>query len=53
LAQEALALGVVNEVLARERLMPRPSEIAEQIGSQTRLSTRYTRVLLRKRCAAW
>jgi len=45
-AQEALALGVVGEVLPRERLLPRAWELAEQIAAQPRLTTRYTRVLV-------
>ena len=39
-------MGVVNEVLTREWLMARPREIAEQIVSQPRHTTRYTRVLV-------
>ena len=45
-AQEALALGVVGEVLPRERLLPRAWELAERIAAAPRLTTRYTRVLV-------
>ncbi len=45
-AWEALALGVVNEVLPRERLLPRAWELAEQIAARPTLAVRYTRVLL-------
>ncbi len=45
-AQEALTLGVVSEVLPRERLLARAWELAEQIAAQPRLTTRYTRVLV-------
>ena len=33
-AQEALNLGVVNEVLPREQLLPRAWELAEQLAKQ-------------------
>ena len=45
-AQEALRLGVVNEVVAPERLLARAWELAEQIARQPRLSVRYARVAL-------
>jgi enoyl-CoA hydratase/carnithine racemase len=45
-AQEALALGVVGEVLPRERLLPRAWELAERIAAAPRLTSRYTRVLV-------
>jgi len=45
-AREALELGVVNEVLPRERLLPRAWELAEQIAARPTLAVRYTRVLL-------
>ena len=45
-AQEALRLGVVNEVVAREQLLARAWELAEQIARQPRLSVRYARVAL-------
>ena len=48
-AQEALDLGLVNEVLPRESLLPRAwelAELAEQLAAQPPLTLRYTRVVL-------
>jgi enoyl-CoA hydratase/carnithine racemase len=45
-AQQALDLGVVNEVLPRDRLMDRAWELAEQLIQQSPLVLRYSRVLL-------
>lgn len=45
-AREALQLGVVNEVLPGDRLLPRAWELAEQIAARPALAARYTRVLL-------
>ena len=45
-AREALELGVVNEVLPREDLLPRAWELAEQLAKQPTLTLRYTRVAL-------
>ena len=45
-AQQAKDYGVVNEVLAPERLLPRAWEIARQIMLQPELNRRYTRILL-------
>src|SRR5215472_17612535 len=45
-AREAQALGVVNEVVRRERLLNRAHEIAEQIVTKPTLATRYARVAL-------
>jgi len=45
-AHEALTLGVVNEVLPREKLMPRAWELAEQLTSRPRLTLRYARVAI-------
>jgi len=45
-AQEALKLGVVNEVLPRERLLPRAWELAEQIAARPSLAVRYARVAM-------
>ena len=48
-AREALDLGVVNEVLPRENLLPRAWELAEQMAQQPPLNLRYTRVALTMR----
>ena len=45
-AREALDLGVVNEVLPREQLLPMAWELAGQLAEKPRLTLRYTRVAL-------
>ena len=45
-AHEALTLGVVNEVLPRDRVLPRAWELAEQIAKRPTLAIRYARVAL-------
>jgi enoyl-CoA hydratase/carnithine racemase len=45
-ADQALAFGVVNEVLAPEQVLPRAREIATRIAAKPPLARRYTRVLL-------
>lgn len=45
-ATEAKRLGLVNEVLPREDLLPRAREIAAQLMRQPRLVRRYTRVAI-------
>ncbi|MDP3879484.1 MAG: enoyl-CoA hydratase/isomerase family protein [Dehalococcoidales bacterium] len=45
-AQQALELGLVNEVLPKEQLLPRAWELAEQLAQQPPLVLRYSRVLL-------
>lgn len=45
-APEALALGVVNEVLPRDRVLPRAWELAGQIAARPALAVRYARVAL-------
>ena len=48
-AQEALGLGVVNEVLPREELLARAWELAEELAKQPDLNLRYTKVVLTMR----
>ncbi len=43
-AQEALKLGVVNEVMAPEQLLPRAWALAEEIAARPSLTIRYARV---------
>jgi enoyl-CoA hydratase/carnithine racemase len=45
-AHEALKLGVVNEVLPRERLLPRARELAREICKRPALAQRYARVAM-------
>lgn len=45
-AHDALALGVVSEVLPAEALLPRALELARQIVSQPPRTARYTRQVL-------
>ena len=45
-AQEALTLGVVNEVMPREQLLGRAWELAEMVSKQPPLTVRYARVAL-------
>jgi enoyl-CoA hydratase/carnithine racemase len=48
-AQEALQLGVVNEVLAPDQLLPRALQLAQQLAALPPLTLRYSRVLLTQR----
>jgi enoyl-CoA hydratase/carnithine racemase len=45
-AEEALALGLVNELHPRERLLPRAHQLAASLRRQNPLVLRYTRRLL-------
>jgi len=45
-AQEALSLGVVNEVVPHAQLLSRAWELAEQLVKQPLLTLRYARVVL-------
>ena len=45
-AQEAMQLGLVNEVMPREELLPRAWALAEQLAQESPLVLRYTRVLM-------
>ncbi len=48
-ARQALELGVVNEVLPKERLMPRAMELARQLVALPPLTRRYARTALIQR----
>ncbi|MAG30453.1 MAG: crotonase [Deltaproteobacteria bacterium] len=48
-ADEAQRLGVVNEILPPEELMPRALELAHQLAGLPDLTLRYTRILLTQR----
>lgn len=45
-AEEAKAVGLVNEVLPADQLLPRAWALARQIMQQPELNRRYTRILL-------
>jgi len=45
-ARQALELGLISEVLPREKLLPRAWELAEQLAQRPPLVLRYSRVLL-------
>jgi len=45
-AREALKLGVVNEVLPREELLPRARELARELCKRPALAQRYARVAM-------
>ena len=45
-AQQALELGLVSEVVSRERLLPRAHELAQAILKRPRLVRRYSRQIL-------
>jgi enoyl-CoA hydratase/carnithine racemase len=48
-ARQALELGVVNEVVPFERLMPRALELAEQLLELPSLTRRYNRLMMTRR----
>jgi enoyl-CoA hydratase/carnithine racemase len=45
-ARQALEMGIVNEVLPRDKLLPRAWELADEIARRSPLVRRFTRVLL-------
>lgn len=45
-ARQALEVGLVNEVLSKEKLLPRAWELARKIMEQPELNRRYSRILL-------
>ncbi len=47
-AEQALALGVVNEVLPPEQVLERARHFARQIAGKTDLAIRYTRILMKR-----
>jgi enoyl-CoA hydratase/carnithine racemase len=49
-AQQAQEYGAVNEVVAREALLPRAWELARHLKKQNPLTLRYTRMALSNRC---
>lgn len=48
-ANEALRLGVVNEVLAKDELLPRAQALAAQFAAMPPLAVRYARALFARR----
>ena len=48
-AQEALRIGMVNEVLSSDRLLPRAYEVAESLLGIHPLTRRYTRAIFTRR----
>jgi enoyl-CoA hydratase/carnithine racemase len=50
-AEDALRLGMVNEVVAPEEVMRRAQEIAARLASKPTLYLRYTPIVLRQRLA--
>ena len=45
-AKQALEVGLVNEVLSKDKLLPRAWELAKKIMQQPELNRRYSRILL-------
>lgn len=45
-AKEALSLGIVGEVVPRDRLMPRAWELVNDVLKKPQLTTRYARLVL-------
>jgi len=51
-ADDAERLGLVNEVVAKQKAYPRALELAEQLAARPQLFLRYTTVALRQRLLA-
>ena len=51
-AHDAERLGLVNKVLAKQKVYPRALELAEQLATRPQLFLRYTTVALRQRLLA-
>ncbi|MHB8464358.1 MAG: enoyl-CoA hydratase-related protein, partial [Acidimicrobiales bacterium] len=51
-ARDAERLGLVNEVLAKDKVYPRAVELAEQLAARPQLFLRYTTIALRQRLLA-
>jgi len=52
-AKEAKDLGLVAEVMPRDKLLPRAWELAEKLGTKNDLLLRYTRVVLTQPLRNW
>jgi enoyl-CoA hydratase/carnithine racemase len=52
-AGEAKELGLVSELMPREKLLPRAWELAEQMAQKNDLLLRYTRVMLVQPLKKW
>ena len=52
-AKEAKELGLVAELMPREKLMPRAWELAEQLAQKNDLLLRYTRITLIQPLKKW
>jgi enoyl-CoA hydratase/carnithine racemase len=48
-AERGLSYGLVNEILSRDRLLPRAWELARDLSTRSLLALRYTRILLTHR----
>jgi enoyl-CoA hydratase/carnithine racemase len=51
-ATDAARLGMVSEVVAKDKVYPRALELAEQLASRPQLLLRYTTLALRQRLLA-
>jgi enoyl-CoA hydratase/carnithine racemase len=51
-AQDSERLGLVNEIVAKDKVYPRALELAEQLATRPQLFLRYTTIALRQRLLA-